>query len=149
MPQLLSTKRVPQTAIVATKKPRKAMASRATHTSGLVGAKVAKKQNSSVKKSYRYRPGTVALREVKRLQKSTELLIRRAPFRRLVREVATAGARADLRFAVSAVDAIQEAAEAYVVGILEDTNLCSLHAGRVTVMPKDLLLARRLRGERL
>jgi histone H3 len=75
-----------------------------------------------VKKPHRYRPGTVALREIRRYQKSTELLIR--------------------------VMALQEASEAYLVGLFEDTNLCAIHAKRVTIMPKDIQLARRIRGER-
>nr|pir hypothetical protein K03A1.1 - Caenorhabditis elegans [Caenorhabditis elegans] len=90
---------------------------------------------------------TVALREIRRYQKSTELLIRRAPFQRLVREIAQ-DFKTDLRFQSSAVMALQEAAEAYLVGLFEDTNLCAIHAKRVTIMPKDIQLARRIRGER-
>jgi histone H3 len=145
------TQKQNQTAIL--KKPRKAVASRVAHKTGIVGAKHSKKQRASgMKKSFRYRPGTVALREVKRLQKTTELLVRRAPFRRLVREVATTLAQPggkEIRFQLSALEAIQEASEAYIVQVLEDTNLCALHANRVTAMPKELLLARRLRGERI
>ncbi|KAM9384775.1 histone H3, embryonic-like [Pholidichthys leucotaenia] len=96
-----------------------------------------------VKKPHRYRPGTVALREIRRYQKSTELLIRKLPFQRLVREIAQ-----DLRFQSSAVMALQEASEAYLMGPFEDTNLCTIHAKRVTIMPKDIQLARRIRGER-
>jgi histone H3 len=95
----------------------------------------------------RYRPGTVALREILRYQKSTELLMRKLPFQRLVREIAQ-DYKADLRFQSSAVMALQEAAEAYLVGLFEDTNLCAIHAKRVTIMPKDIQLARRIRGER-
>ncbi|KAF0683481.1 Aste57867_24473 [Aphanomyces stellatus] len=100
-----------------------------------------------VKKPHRYRPGTVALREIRRYQKSTELLIRKLPFQRLVREIAQ-DFKTDLRFQGSAVLALQEAAEAYLVGLFEDTNLCAIHAKRVTIMPKDIQLARRIRGER-
>jgi histone H3 len=100
-----------------------------------------------VKKPHRYRPGTVALREIRRYQKSTELLIRKLPFQRLVREIAQEF-KTDLRFQGSAVLALQEAAEAYLVGLFEDTNLCAIHAKRVTIMPKDIQLARRIRGER-
>jgi histone H3 len=96
--------------------------------------------------SIRYRPGTVALREIRRYQKSTELLIRKLPFQRLVREIAQ-DFKGDLRFQGSAVMALQEAAEAYLVGLLEDANLCAIHCKRVTIQPKDLQLARRLRGE--
>ena len=94
----------------------------------------------------RYRPGTVALREIRRYQKSTELLIRKLPFQRLVREIAdeqTVG----LRFQATAIQALQAAAEAYIVSLLEDSNLCCIHAGRVTVKVKDMQLARRIRRE--
>jgi histone H3 len=101
-----------------------------------------------LKKSHRYKPGTVALREIRKLQKSTELLIRRLPFQRLVRELAQ-DFRNDLRFQSSAVLALQEAAEAYLVTLFEDTNLCAIHAKRVTIMPKDIQLARRIRGEKI
>jgi len=99
------------------------------------------------KKVHRYRPGTVALREIRKYQKSTELLIRKLPFQRLVRELAQ-DYRGDLRFQGSAVSALQEATEAFLVGLFEDTNLCAIHAKRVTIMPKDILLARRIRGEK-
>ena len=92
-------------------------------------------------------PGTVALREIRKYQKSTELLIRKLPFQRLVREIAQ-DFKTDLRFQSSAVLALQEAAEAYLVGLFEDTNLAAIHAKRVTIMPKDIQLARRIRGER-
>ena len=88
----------------------------------------------------------VALREIRRYQKSTELLIRKLPFQRLVREIAQ-DFKTDLRFQSSAVMALQEASEAYLVGLFEDTNLCAIHAKRVTIMPKDIQLARRIRGE--
>jgi len=95
----------------------------------------------------RYRPGVVALREIRRYQKSTELLLRKMPFQRLVREIAL-DYRPDLRFQSSALLAMQEACEAYMVGLFEDTNLCAIHAKRVTIMVKDMQLARRIRGER-
>lgn len=100
-----------------------------------------------VKKPRRYRPGTVALREIRRYQKSTELLIRKAPFQRLIREIAQ-DIRLNVRFQGTAILAMQEAAEAYLVSLFEDTNLCAIHAKRVTIMPKDIQLARRIRGER-
>jgi histone H3 len=100
-----------------------------------------------VKKPHRFRPGTVALREIRKYQKSTELMIRKAPFQRLVREIAQ-DFKKDLRFQSTAVLALQEASEAYLVGLFEDTNLCAIHAKRVTIMPKDMQLARRIRGER-
>jgi histone H3 len=100
-----------------------------------------------IKKPRRFRPGTVALREIRRFQKSTEFLIRKLPFQRLVREVAQEF-KTDLRFQASAITALQEASEAYLAGLFEDTNLCAIHAKRVTIMPKDMSLARRIRGER-
>lgn len=85
--------------------------------------------------------------EIRKYQKSTELLMRKQPFQRLVREVAQ-DFRAELRFQSLAVLALQEASEAYIVGLFEEINLCAIHAKRVTIMPKDVQLARRLRGER-
>lgn len=104
------------------------------------------KQQKKQKKQ-RYRPGTVALREIRKYQKSTELLVRKLPFQRLVREIADSF-KTDLRFQSSAVLALQEAAEAYLVGLFEDTNIIALHAKRVTIIPRDIQLARRIRGER-
>ena len=90
----------------------------------------------------------MALREIRHYQKSTELLIRKLPFQRLVREIAQELRRGDgLRFQSTALLALQESAEAYLVGLVEDTNLCAIHAQRVTIMPKDMRLARRIRGE--
>ena len=100
-----------------------------------------------MKKPHRYRPGTVALREIRKYQKSTDLLIRKLPFQRLVREIAQ-DFKTDLRFTTFAILALQEASEAYLVGLFEDTNLCAIHAKRVTIMAKDIQLARRIRGER-
>ena len=100
---------------------------------------------SGVKKPHRYRPGTVALREIRRFQKSTELLLRRRPFARLVREVAQPF-KSDLRFNPDALLCLQEATESYMVGLFEDSNLCAIHAKRVTVFPKDMQLAGRIRG---
>ena len=94
----------------------------------------------------RWRPGTVALREIRRYQKTTDLLIRKLPFQRLVREVAQ-DVKTDLRFQSTAILALQEAAEAYLVGLFEDSNLCAIHAKRVTIFPKDIQLARHIRGE--
>ncbi|KFD45534.1 hypothetical protein M513_13581, partial [Trichuris suis] len=99
-----------------------------------------------LKWAYRYRPGTVALREIRAYQKSTELFIQRQPFQRLVREIAQ-DFKTDLRFQMSGVLALQEATEAYMVGLFEDTNLCAIHARRVTIMAKDVQLVGRIRGE--
>lgn len=133
--------RTKQTARKSTggKAPRKQLASKA--------ARKATPSTGGVKKSRRYRPGTVALREIRRYQKSTDLLLKKAPFQRLVREVAQ-DFKTDLRFQSSAVMALQEASEAFLIGLFEDTNLCAIHARRVTIMPKDMQLARRIRGER-
>ena len=102
---------------------------------------------SVVKKPHRYRPGTKALREIRRYQKSTELLIRKLPFQRIVREIAHE-MKHDARFQSHAIMAIQEATEAYLVSLFDDVNLCAIHARRVTIMPRDIQLARRIRGER-
>ena len=98
----------------------------------------------------RFRPGTVALREIRKYQKSTEKLIKILPFQRLVREVATdiRGSQDAFRFQSSALSALQESSEGFLVSLFEDTNLCAIHAKRVTIMPKDMQLARRIRGER-
>jgi len=106
-----------------------------------------KKARAPGAKSRRFRPGTVALRQVRKLQKTTNTLIRKAPFQRMVRAVANAQ-KDGLRWQSAAVSAMQEATEAYIIGVLSDSNLCALHARRVTVMPRDIHLARRLRGER-
>ena len=100
-----------------------------------------------IKKPFRYRPGTLALREIRKYQKSTDLLLRRRPFSYLVREIAQ-DYRSDLRFQASAIVALQEASETYLTELFEDTNLLAIHARRVTIMPKDMRLARRIRGER-
>jgi histone H3 len=135
--------RTKQTARKSTggKAPRKQLASKAARKSA------AAPSTGGVKKPHRYKPGTVALREIRRYQKSTELLIRKLPFQRLVREIAQ-DFKSDLRFQSSAIGALQEAVESYLVSLFEDTNLCAIHAKRVTIQSKDIQLARRLRGER-
>tara|TARA_B100000214_G_scaffold361212_1_gene324390 strand:- start:897 stop:1307 length:411 start_codon:yes stop_codon:yes gene_type:complete len=121
------------------KAPRKQLATKA--------ARRAAPATGGVRKPHRYRPGTVALREIRRYQKSTELLIRKLPFQRLVREIAQ-DFKMDLRWQSTALAALQEASEAYLVGLFEDTNLCALHRKRVTICVRDMQLARRIRGER-
>ncbi|KAF9464463.1 histone-fold-containing protein [Collybia nuda] len=105
------------------------------------------------KKGRRFRPGTVALREIRKYQKSTDLLIRKLPFSRVVREIAldmvtdeNDYSDAGLRWQSSAILALQEATEAYLVHLFEDANLCAIHAKRVTIMTRDIQLARRIRG---
>ena len=116
--------RTKQTARKSTggKVPRKKLA---VKTGGEVNA-----DGSSIKKPHRFRPGTVALREIRRYQKTTELLIRKLPFQRLVREIAQE-LNTELRFQASAMAALQEASEAYLTGLFDDTNLCAIHAKRV------------------
>ena len=133
--------RTKQTARASTggKAPRKQLATKAARKSA--------PGQGGVKKHHRFRPGTVALREIRKYQKSTDLLIRKLPFQRLVREVA-GELKNDLRFQQSSLLALQEASESYLVSLFEDTNLCAIHAKRVTIMPRDVQLARRIRGER-
>ena len=133
--------RTKQTARKSTggKAPRKQLATKAARKAAPTGG--------GLKKPRRYRPGTVALKEIRKFQRSTELLISKLRFARLVREVAQ-DYHTDLRFQSLAILALQEACEAYIVSLMEDTNLCAIHAKRVTIMPKDIQLARRIRGER-
>ena len=86
------------------------------------------------------------MKEIRAYQSSTELLIRRLPFARLVKEIQQYLTNKSLRWQGTAIMALQEAAEAHLVGLLEDANLCALHAKRVTIFPRDLHLARRIRG---
>ena len=97
-------------------------------------------------KPHRYRAGTVALQDIRHFQKTSALLIRKLPFQRLVREIAQ-DFKTDLRFQSAVILCLQEAAEAYLVRLFDDANLCAIHTRRVTIMPKDILLARRIRGE--
>ena len=121
------------------KAPRKQLATAAARKSA--------PKAGGVDKPHRFRPGTVALREIRRYQKNTELLIRKLPFQRLVREIVETF-KTELRMQSSALLALQEATEAYLVGLFEDTNLCAIHAKRVTIMKKDMQLAVRIRGEK-
>ncbi|CAI9611949.1 unnamed protein product, partial [Staurois parvus] len=130
--------RTKQTAPKSTggKAPRKQLATKAARKSA--------PSTGCVKKHHRYRPGTVAFREIRRYQKSTELKL---PFQHLVREIAQ-DLKTDLRFQSAAIGALQEASESYLVGLFEDTNLCAIHAKRVKIMPKDIQITRRICGER-
>ncbi len=134
--------RTKQTARKSTggKAPRKQLATQA--------ARVSAPAMSGVKRAHRFRPGTVALRQIRRYQKSTDLLLRKLPFQRLVREIAQ-NLKPDVRFQSPALMALQEAAEAYLTNLFSDTNLCAIHARRVTIQVKDMQLARRIRGEQL
>ena len=132
--------RTKQTARKSTggKAPRKQLTTKAARKSAPA--------TGGVKKPHRYRPGTVALREIRKYQKGTELLIRKLPFQRLVREIAQ-DFKSDGRFQSTSVMALQEASEAYLTQLNEDTNLLACHAKRVTIQPKDIQLVRRIRGE--
>ena len=133
--------RTKQTARKSTggKAPRKQLATKAARKSAPA--------TGGVNKPHPYRPATVALRQIRRYQKSTELLIRKLPFQRLLRQMSH-HFKTDLRFQSSAVMALQQASEAYLVALFQDTNLCAIHAKRVTIMPKDIQLARKIRGQR-
>ena len=123
-------------------------ASRTTKASRNIAAKAPHKPPSQqLKKRRRFRPGTVALREIHQYQKSTELLIRRAPFQWVIYKIMR-GIRNDLRIQAAVVRGLQEAAEAYLVGLFEDSKLCAIHAKWVTIMPRDVQLARRICRER-
>ena len=111
------------------------------------GMKKTSDPSQKERRKIRFRPGTVTLREIKRYQKTTGNLCPRAPFQRLVREISSEH-MADCRFQARALMALQEAVEAYMTGLFEDCNLCAIHAKRMTIFPKDMQLARRIRGER-
>eukprot|EP00804_Cyclotella_cryptica_P000799 CCRYP_001053-RB/>CCRYP_001053-RB protein AED:0.13 eAED:-0.16 QI:0/-1/0/1/-1/0/1/0/189 len=111
-----------------------------------LATKVARKSAPAAggcKKPHPYCPGTVALREICKYQKSTDLLIRKLPFQRFLREVMQ-DFRGDMHYQATALAASQEASKAYLIGLLEDTNLCAIHARRVTIMPKDMQLSLRI-----
>ena len=96
-------------------------------------------------RKHRYRPGTRALQEIRKYQKSAELFIKKLPFARLVREITLDWNNSGLRWQAGALEALQEATEDYVVHLFEDSNLCAIHAKRITMMVKDMQLAKRIR----
>lgn len=100
------------------------------------------------KRRRRHRPGERALREIRQYQKSTDLLLRRLPFARLVKEIQQLLTREQYRWQGTALLALQEASEAHLVQLFEDANSCAIHGKRITIMPRDLHLARRIRGDR-
>lgn len=120
------------------KAPRKQLATKSARKSAPA--------TGGVKKPHRYRPGTVALRQIRKYQKSSDLLIPKARFEGLSRELLP-DFKSDARFATNSVLAQQEACEAYLVGLFENANLCAIHGKRVTILPKDITLARRVRGD--
>lgn len=98
----------------------------------------------------RFRPGSRALMEIRQMQRTTNLCIRKLPFSRLVREIAATFAKPgqELKWQASALMALQESLEDRLVHLFEDANLCALHAKRVTIMKRDIQLARRIKGDR-
>ena len=117
-----------------------------------VGGKAPQKEflwAGKVKKTRKYQPGTVALWEIWWFQKSIKLLIKKLPFSWLVHEIALEVGKYDLHFQGSTIICLQEAAEAYLVGLMEDANLSTMHAKWVTIMPKDIQLACRIQEEHL
>lgn len=100
------------------------------------------------RRKIRYRPGQLALKQIKQLQNSTDLQIPRIRFHRLVREITQTYFEDSFKYQPAALNALQEAAEAYLIYLFEDTNLCCIHARRVTIMPRDIQLARRIRREK-
>ncbi|KIO17142.1 hypothetical protein M407DRAFT_85270 [Tulasnella calospora MUT 4182] len=134
----------------ASKKPRTSQTARKS-TGGKAPRKSLEQDDDEPRRRRRYRPGTVALKEIRKYQRSTDLLIQKLPFSRVVREIAMEMVtdpdnEVGLRWQSSAILALQEASEAYLVHLFEDTNLCAIHAKRVTIMQRDIQLARRIRG---
>ena len=127
-------------------------ASRQQHSSTRVSAGVEDQdEDERTRRIRRHRPGELALKTIQKLQNTTQMLIPRTRFHRLVREITqnVADSNSDpMRYQAAALVALQEAAEAYLVYLFEDTNLCAVHAKRVTIMPRDIQLARRLRMEK-
>lgn len=121
--------------------PRRSIKKRPRSSAGSAGG-------GEIRRKRRFRAGTRVLQEIRRLQHSTHTLIPRVHFSRVIRDVATSVTGGEtLRWASEGLEAIQEAAEAYLVGLFEDAQLCAVHAKRVTIMLKDIMLARRIRGE--
>ncbi len=96
---------------------------------------------------HRFRPGTKSLMEIRKLQKSDAPIISFLPFSRLVREIAQ-DFKDDVRFSDKAINGMRVAIESHLICIFEESNLTAIHAKRITVFPKDIQLARRIRGER-
>ncbi len=108
---------------------------------------VAAQKAIAVRKPHRWRPGTVAAREIRKFQKTTDLFIRKAPFQHLVQEIIQDMSRkSDLQMQSTALLALQEAVEYFMVDVFNNTNLCVLHGKRKTIMVKDLVLACCIQG---
>ena len=116
--------------------------------------KPAKGQSQGVKKSTqdevthkrRARPGVKALREIKQYQRSTDTIVPRAPLQRIVKDI-TSKYMPEARYSHGALEAVHQCLESYMVALFEDTGLCAVHAKRMTIMTRDMKLARRIRGE--
>ena len=121
------------------KAPRKDLATKAAR-------KAAPDGDGGGDRKRKFKPGTVALREIRKYQKSTELLLRKKPFERLVCEIAQ-DFESDYRFKESAIRALQETAEAFLVEKFEDTNKLAIHATRVTIQKGDMILAGDIRRD--
>jgi histone H3 len=135
-----SMARTKQTARKSTggKAPRKQLATKAARKSAT------EDQSQSAKKPQKFRVGTVALREIRKYQKSSELLLRKEPFRRMVRFISM-GMNKDIRFQRRSIDAIQENLESFITSVLEEAYECVKHCGRVTLMTKDIVLVHKMK----
>ncbi|ESU45648.1 Histone H3 [Giardia duodenalis] len=139
--KMARTKHTARKTTSATKAPRKTIARKA--------ARKTASSTSGIKKTGRKKQGMVAVKEIKKYQKSTDLLIRKLPFSKLVRDIVTSGlSKSDIRFQGAAVEALQESAENYIISLFVDTQLCAEHAKRVTIMKPDMELATRI-GKRI
>ena len=127
-------------------RPRDEAEERLSSRGGGVGGNNNRQTQPRARRKRRLRPGERALREIRQYQSSTSLLLRRLPFARLVREIQYGMTREPYRWQGTAILALQEASEAHLVALFEDSNLCAIHGKRVTIMPKDMQLARRIRG---
>src|SRR6185369_6831785 len=112
-------------------------------------SKVKSSASEGVKRPHRFRPGTCALREIRKYQKTAEPLLRKLPFRRLVREICQntrtidtpTGGKEDFRWKLDALTSIQEAAESELIKLFEFTNMLAIHSKRQTIMIRDMKLA--------
>ncbi len=109
-------------------------------------ARVAAQKAIAVRKLHCWHPGTVAAREIRKFQKTTDLLIRKAPFQCLVRKIALKFGKSDLCMQSTALLALQEAVEYFMVDVFSNTNLCTMHGKHVTIMKNDMVLACHIRG---
>jgi histone H3 len=132
--------RVKQTAQKSTgrKSPRLHLATKA--------AQASVQQAIAMRKPHRFCPGMVALKEIHKFQKTTNLLIRKAPFQHLVCKLALKFGKSDLQMQSTAVLALQESAEYFIIDVFSKANLCAIHGKHVTIRVKDLVLACCIQG---